>query len=197
MKPCPARKHLRAYEAGELTEAHAEPIQRHLESCAACRALMDRIRAANRDARTLRLAVQASHSGSAIATQELGLPEVPVLSGDLDNATHIPGHASPKTPSSEKKKAEGGPEGRLRSSEWIIPDYERVRLCGEGSYGSVWAVRDRVGVYRALKIIDLDRMTRAQVGCRERTALETYCRRIARHPNLITVFHVGMAGNLL
>ena len=84
MKPCPARKHLRAYEAGELTEAHAEPIQRHLESCAACRALMDRIRAANRDARTLRLAVQASHSGSAIATQELGLPEVPVLSGDLD-----------------------------------------------------------------------------------------------------------------
>jgi serine/threonine protein kinase len=85
----------------------------------------------------------------------------------------------------------------LGAGEWPIPDYERVLLCGEGSYGSVWAVRDRVGVYRALKIIDTERLGRAGVVCRERAALEAYCRKLTRHPYLITVYHVGEVDSLL
>ncbi len=77
-------------------------------------------------------------------------------------------------------------------TDWSIPDYERVLPCGEGSYGSVWVVRDRVGVYRALKMIDIARMRRAGIRCRERTALEVYCRKVSQHPYLITVFHVGV-----
>ena len=80
---------------------------------------------------------------------------------------------------------------------WDIPDYERVRLCGEGAFGSVWAVRNRVGVYRALKLIDLARLRAADVRCRESTALETYCRHVHRHPNLIEIFHVGVRGEML
>ena len=75
---------------------------------------------------------------------------------------------------------------------WDIPDYERVRLCGEGAYGTVWAVRDRVGVHRALKIIDLERLRSLNTQCRESAALEVYCRHVQRHPNLIEIFHVGM-----
>ena len=86
---------------------------------------------------------------------------------------------------------------RRREETWEIPDYERVRECGQGAYGTVWAVRDRVGVYRALKTIDLDRLRAANVQCRESTALEAYCRRVQRHPNLIEIHHVGMQGNLL
>jgi serine/threonine protein kinase len=80
---------------------------------------------------------------------------------------------------------------------WAIPDYERVRLCGEGAYGTVWAVRDRVGVHRALKAIDLGRLQEANVQCRESTALEAYCRHVEDHPNLIRIFHVGMQASLL
>lgn len=80
---------------------------------------------------------------------------------------------------------------------WDIPDYQRVRLCGEGAYGTVWAVRDRVGVYRALKAIDLARLRDADVVCRESTALEAYCRLVQHHPNLIQISHVGVRGDLL
>lgn len=80
---------------------------------------------------------------------------------------------------------------------WDIPDYQRVRLCGEGAFGTVWAVRNRVGVYRALKVIDLGRLHSTDARCRESTALEAYCRHVESHPNLISVFHVGVRGNLL
>ncbi len=80
---------------------------------------------------------------------------------------------------------------------WDIPDYQRVRLCGEGAYGTVWAVKDRVGVFRALKAIDLGRLRSAAVRCRESTALEAYCRHVEKHPNLIQVFHVGVRGDTL
>jgi hypothetical protein len=85
----------------------------------------------------------------------------------------------------------GGPD--LMATAWRIPDYERVQLCGEGSYGAVWAVRDRVGVYRALKILNIERMGPGHTGGRERRALESYLRLVGRHPYLIEVFHVGMA----
>lgn len=77
------------------------------------------------------------------------------------------------------------------ASAWTVPDYDRIALCGEGSYGAVWVVRDRVGVFRALKMIDLQRLEQDDIRCHERPALEAYCRKVARHPNLITIFHVG------
>ncbi|HNO77518.1 MAG TPA: serine/threonine-protein kinase [Phycisphaerae bacterium] len=82
-------------------------------------------------------------------------------------------------------------------SNWQIADYERVRLSGEGAFGTVWAVRDRVGLYRALKVLNLSRLRSANVRCRESTALEAYCRNVPKHPNLVEIFHVGMQGESL
>lgn len=96
---------------------------------------------------------------------------------------------APNEPQQPAKAADHG--------DWMIPDYERVALCGEGSYGSVWAVRDRVGVHRALKLIDVERMKAAKLSCGERSALEVYCRKLSRHPYLITVYHVGVVGPYL
>jgi serine/threonine protein kinase len=81
--------------------------------------------------------------------------------------------------------------------DWSIPDYERVRLCGKGAYGTVWVVRDRVGVHRALKVIDLNMLRAADIRCREYSALEAYCRLVPRHPNLIQIAHVGVMDELL
>ena len=58
-------------------------------------------------------------------------------------------------------------------------------------------MRDRVGVYRALKIIDVDRLSRLGVKCREKSALEAYCRRVPNDPHLITIYHIGMIDKLL
>ncbi|GJM24088.1 MAG: hypothetical protein DHS20C16_05030 [Phycisphaerae bacterium] len=83
------------------------------------------------------------------------------------------------------------------ASNWQIPDYHREKLCGEGAFGTVWAVRDRVGLFRALKTLNLSRLRSAKVRCRESTALEIYCRSVPKHRNLVEIFHVGMHGEAL
>jgi serine/threonine protein kinase len=81
--------------------------------------------------------------------------------------------------------------------DWDIPDYDCLRLCGEGAFGTVWAVRDRVGTHRALKVIDMGRLAQQEVRCRELSALETFCRQVEPHHNLIRVYHVGIHGDKL
>lgn len=93
--------------------------------------------------------------------------------------------------------AAGAGGGAATKACWDIPDYTCLHLCGEGAFGTVWAVRDRVGVFRALKVIDLERLTGSDRTCRELTALEIYCRQVEPHPNLIRVYHVGVLGERL
>ena len=201
-----------SYESGELGDGEAEPVERHLQACPACREAFDRIRAENPEARRLRTVFQEAKGGTTLMDDgdvgttdvdgvrpltppEPGEPEVPAQPPDRQAAPA----AKPAAGDAEGARGRhaSGHFGALGSTEWPIPDYERVLLCGEGSYGSVWAVRDRVGVYRALKIIDMERMRQSGVSCRERSALEVYCRKVARHPYLITVYHVGVVGPYL
>jgi hypothetical protein len=98
--------------------------------------------------------------------------------------------------SAEERSAASAPGGASKES-WTIPDYTCEHLCGEGAFGTVWAVRDRVGVFRALKVIDLARVSSGDAKCRELAALEVYCRQVEPHPNLIRVHHVGMHGEKL
>ncbi|MCH8148598.1 MAG: hypothetical protein IH987_11480 [Planctomycetes bacterium] len=176
MAECPAESTLAYYEAGQLADTHADPIRRHLKECRSCQRTMQRLRSPLFDS-------QPTVDGQAGMQSTLQADE-------------------PRDPPVQR------PEGPLPSSvrrgdadefrrHWPIPDYDCVLLAGAGSYGSVWAVRDRVGVHRALKIIDLERLRRAKVRCRERTALEAYCRNIRRHPHLITIHHIGEVGPYL
>lgn len=176
MTECPAESTLAYYETGQLADAHADPIRRHLKECHSCQSKMQRLRSPLFDEQP----TVDAHTGMQSTLQ-------------ADEA---------------RDRAVDGPEGLLSSPVWTndpdefrrhwpIPDYECVLLAGAGAYGSVWAVRDRVGVYRALKIIDLERLRSANIHCRERTALEAYCRSIRRHPHLITIHHIGEVGPYL
>lgn len=71
------------------------------------------------------------------------------------------------------------------------PDYETLSLAGRGAYGCVWVARDRSGVLRALKVIELARLPDHEAGDREEQALSLVRQRIARHPHLVEVFHVS------
>ncbi|MCO6435641.1 MAG: zf-HC2 domain-containing protein [Phycisphaerae bacterium] len=176
MSDCPSREQLAEYEAGRLPDSTAERLETHLKSCPTCRETFASLRAADRDSRTFR---------------ELFRGHSALLSGeDAATSDALADPNDRQAPSRSVSARDGG-----ATSAWPIPDYERVALCGEGAYGSVWAVRDRIGVYRALKRIDLDRLARLGARCRERDALEIYCNRIARHPNLINIYHVGLVGS--
>ncbi len=73
----------------------------------------------------------------------------------------------------------------------LIPDYEPLRICGRGSFGTVWIVRDLAGVYRAMKVIELGKLPGDSVSRRETKALEDYCRNVPAHANLVQIYHIG------
>lgn len=212
MKTCPTPELLASYESGELAENKAKPVERHLQVCPSCSERLDRIRGEDPLGRHLRSVFQQMEAGTTLTEEGDGHmdngDELAVLTGtvslDAAEGSERPSEHGGRltvasTGSDEDRDGLAVKSGlaALGSAEWPIPDYERVLLCGEGSYGSVWAVRDRVGVYRALKIIDTERLSKAGVVCRERAALEAYCRKLTRHPYLITVYHVGEVGSLL
>jgi len=79
----------------------------------------------------------------------------------------------------------------------LILDYELVRVCGEGAFGKVWIVKDRVGAFRAMKVIMLGKLVGMGVSQRELEALGTYCRNVPTHVNLVQIFHIGQTEDLL
>lgn len=179
MTGCPPKAILRAFEQGELTDSAAPSIERHIAQCHGCRLAMDELRRADSRAREFRTVFRE------VALLEPG--ELPAVSA--------PGNDG--VAASAANSIEHRVSSQTLSESWPIPDYERIILCGEGSYGSVWAVRDCVGVYRALKLIDVDRLKRAKAKCYEMNALQNYCRHVSRHPYLITVSHVGLVDHFL
>ncbi len=187
MSACPDRERLAAYEDGRLSEPAAAPLERHLESCTACRAAVEELRRQNPVVSAVGGVLRQS---GAIPGGEASRAAFSKLAVALRESEAAPGDIAPsELPRVIRTLAE--------PADWPIPDYQRVVLCGEGAYGSVWVVRDRVGVYRALKTIDLERIGRISARCREREALEAYCKRVRRAAYLITIYHVGQVGQML
>ena len=66
----------------------------------------------------------------------------------------------------------------------VIAGYTVVGLCGQGAYGEVYRVSDSLGAELALKLLPPGKAAE-----RELDALIRF--RACRHPNLLTVLHVG------
>lgn len=93
-----------------------------------------------------------------------------------------PGKQHPPVPSPDV------PPGRADIP--AVPDYEILTLAGRGAFGSVWVARDRSGVLRALKVIDLDRLPEHSAGDQEEQALSLVRQRLPRHPHIVEIFHI-------
>lgn len=65
-----------------------------------------------------------------------------------------------------------------------IAGYELLSCCGSGSYGEVYRVRDILGTLLALKVLNRSASTEREISALIRC-------RSCRHPNLITIHHIG------
>ena len=106
----------------------------------------------------------------------------------------VAGSGASTQPSGQEadRPSQGKSGDRVRSElAGLIRDYELIRVCGWGSFGTVWIVQDRAGAYRAMKVIEFGRQAGDLAPEREMQALEDYCRNVPQHPNLVQIYHIG------
>ena len=72
-----------------------------------------------------------------------------------------------------------------------IPDYELLRLIGQGSYGDVWLARGVTGVFRAVKIVWRDRFSDPQPYQREFKGLSEFAAVSLLEARQLALLHVG------
>lgn len=72
-----------------------------------------------------------------------------------------------------------------------ITDYEILERCGRGAAGEVYLARTLAGSLVALKVVEKN-----SAAERELAGLRNYSR-LAPHPNLIRIFHIGESGDSL
>lgn len=81
-----------------------------------------------------------------------------------------------------------------------IPDIDLVRRIGRGGFGEVWlGVNRATGGLKAVKIVPLNRggRTTDPAGREVGSLAQLESQRIARHPNLIDIWHVGRTADVL
>ena len=74
-----------------------------------------------------------------------------------------------------------------------VPDFDLIRLIGEGAFGTVWlASNQTTGRLRAVKVIPLRSTSEGSPARREIVSLKHLEAHIDdQHPNLLTIYHVG------
>ncbi len=88
------------------------------------------------------------------------------------------------SPSQDPSDRPGTPE---------VPDFDLIRLIGEGAFGTVWlASNQTTGRLRAVKVIPLRSASEGSPARREIVSLKHLEAHIEdQHPNLLTISHVG------
>jgi CHASE2 domain-containing sensor protein len=71
------------------------------------------------------------------------------------------------------------------------PDHKLLRIIGKGGYGEVWLAVNTIGLYHAVKIIDLSHFETAEPYMREFKGMEKYMPISINHPGLVHILHVG------
>jgi len=75
--------------------------------------------------------------------------------------------------------------------EISIPDHALLRGIGKGSYGEVWLASNAIGIYRAIKIVRLDRFPDAVPYEREFKGMQKFMPISLSHPGMVHLLHVG------
>jgi CHASE2 domain-containing sensor protein len=77
------------------------------------------------------------------------------------------------------------------SAEVFVPDHALLRCIGKGSYGEVWLACNAIGIYRAVKIVRLDRFPDAVPYEREFKGMQKFMPISLSHSGMVHLLHVG------
>ncbi len=128
------------------------------------------------------LAVQWTRLPGGQATTPFSDQVKRLLSGEDERRLRVPASASPAG-SAEPARSEDGPPP--------IPDYELIRMIGQGSYGDVWLARGVTGIYRAVKVVWRARFKDAQPYEREFRGLKEFAAMSLGESIQMALLHVG------
>ena len=73
-----------------------------------------------------------------------------------------------------------------------IPDYDLIKLIGEGGFGQIWMGKDALGLYRAIKIIRYDDSKSLESYQAEHNGIRHYAPYSRKYDGLIDIHHVGI-----
>lgn len=73
----------------------------------------------------------------------------------------------------------------------VIKDFEIIRSIGKGGFGSVYLARDVTGTVLALKVVRRSEGADSGLYEREYNSLCSYRPLSGKHPNLLTILHIG------
>ena len=110
--------------------------------------------------------------------------------------THLPGGKTPAAFCDQVKRLlAGGAEAAATSlavgTPPRIPDYELLRMIGQGSYGDVWLARGVTGIYRAIKVVWRERFADAGPFEREFHGLKEFAAISLGESIQLALLHIG------
>ena len=79
----------------------------------------------------------------------------------------------------------------LQHSTPSIPDHELLRCIGRGSYGGVWLARNKLGTYRAVKIVYRSTFEGSRPFEREFKGIQKFEPLSRSHEGLVDILQVG------
>jgi WD40 repeat protein len=98
--------------------------------------------------------------------------------------------------SRDQQTARGNGGARGAPGEWLqhvcIPDHQLLRCIGRGSYGEVWLARNRIGGYRAVKIVHREAFDHDRPFERELSGLHRFKPISRSQEGLIGVLDIGI-----
>ncbi len=72
-----------------------------------------------------------------------------------------------------------------------IPDHELIRRIGKGSYGEVWLIRNVLGSYRAVKVVERKVFRDSRPYEREFEGIKQFEPLSRTHPGFVNILHIG------
>jgi serine/threonine protein kinase len=182
MSPCPSSDQLQRLLAEELDDAQRDPLESHIEGCAACQGALEELSRA--------LVHEGEHTQG----------------GDRSGSRHEPGSAFlrwlkrevPDTAAGDEEHhtkemastLTGAPARELAGTWPEVPGYEILDVLGKGGMGIVYRAR-QVSLDRivALKMIRAEEHDDPERKARFRGEAAAVAR--LRHPNIVQVYEVG------
>ncbi len=194
MTACPPPERLRQFLEGDGPGEPEPGLAEHLETCAACQAVLERLTVFGAPADAAPAGIPARGDSTLQAAKS---PERAAVGSENSSAVSKrqrlgDGQLHRLRQLLPLGRGKAAPKDAAREAAWpTIPGYEIVRECGRGGMAVVYEARDvRLNRPVALKMIREGELATPEQLVRFRSEGEIVAR--LRHPNIVNIYEVGL-----